>query len=178
MSEMISRTLMYQWDRAKVQRVQKLRYRQALIFGWDVRPWFWAFEERVRTRRLDVLGGQLKPEDLEHIASTYKVTPQALMMPELQPRILAGLLSKHSRGRMLPVKYPYKCYEGPKCDFLFVGDCYPEPRFRSIQTSNWFIVERRRNKQWLENVALTRYYHHVGLLSMSANFRRLLSHPR
>jgi hypothetical protein len=40
-AELISRTLMYQWDRG-VQREQKRHFTQAALFGISIRPWFWS----------------------------------------------------------------------------------------------------------------------------------------
>jgi hypothetical protein len=153
-AELISRTLMMQWDKAKLQRGKKKHFLQASLFGWSVEAWYWAVEEYVRNKRVDVMGAPLDPETLDAIASTYKINPKYLQAdPQLTDRVLRRLLEKNSRGGMLPVKQMYKAYEGPKADFLFIGDCYPEPNFTRLQASNWFIVERRRNKAWIENVA-------------------------
>lgn len=171
-AELISRTLMYQWDSGGVQRLQKPHVLQADLFGWSVRPWYWADEKFQRNKRVDPMRPDLDPATLEQIAATYKVDPKQLADPEMGSVLRARLLSEHSRGRLLPVRYDYTAYRGPRCDFLFVGDCYPEPEFRSIQSSNWFIVERRRNRQWIDRTA-KRYP------ELASGFQELLDkHPK
>ncbi len=145
-SELISRTLMYQWDKGGVQRNQKRHVLQAFLFGWSVRPWYFSVDEHTRSKRVDPMRGDLDEATVEQIAQTYKLRPEEL----LDETVRAELLAEHSRGRLLPVKYKYLAYQGPRCDFLFVGDCYPEPNFLTIQSSGWFIVERRRSREWIE----------------------------
>ncbi|HXI85283.1 MAG TPA: hypothetical protein VNL17_14475 [Verrucomicrobiae bacterium] len=161
-SELVARSLMYQWDKSKTQRIQKIHATQAALFGISIRPWFWASEDYKRFRRVNPMKPQLDPADTDQIIATYGdelkkmaaqqgySVEQALEDPSVRPIIMANLLAEHSRGGMLPVKYEYTGYEGPKCDFLLMADCFPEPNFRSLQSSNWFIVERRRNLQWME----------------------------
>lgn len=155
-AELISRTLMYQWDKAKVQRQQKRHVRQAVLFGWSVRAWYWSFEEYNRQSRYDPYNDS-RPQALDAITNAYGDqivqefgVPYQMLPPEQQPVALTMLLEKYGRGGLLDVKEPYKAYEGPKCDFLSVADCFPEPNFTSIQESEWFQVERRRNKNWID----------------------------
>lgn len=153
LADRVSRTCMYQWDRGHAQRVQKKHLTQVSIFGWSVRAWYWAVEDYQRTRRLDPLSPTMTPQDLQLIASTYGVPVQELMAPGGGGEaLLAELLAQKGRGNLLPVKYNYTAYTGPKCEFLFIGDCYPEPNFQSLQKSNWFVVERRRTKEWIARV--------------------------
>ena len=152
-ADLIGRTLMYQWDKGGVQRLQKLHVLQADLFGWSVRPWYWADETHWRNKRIDPLAENLDQASLAQIAQTYDVPIEQLAQPETGAMMRANLLAEKSRGRLLPVRYQYTSYRGPRCDFLFVGDCYPEPEFRSIQSSAWFIVERRRNRAWIDRVA-------------------------
>ena len=155
LSERISRTLMYQWDRGGVQRVQKRHFTQASLFGWSVRPWSWCVDQFDRTRRVNPLDPNLDPIARSQIASTYGLPPDVVADPMLWVQVVQQLLETRGRGGLLPVSYRYKAYEGPKTDFLLIADCYPEPNFQSLQTSNYFIVERRRNKEWLLNFAKT-----------------------
>ncbi|HUT59071.1 MAG TPA: hypothetical protein VNA25_14575, partial [Phycisphaerae bacterium] len=153
-SELISRTLMYNWDRGKAQRIQKKHLLQAVLFGWSVKAWHWARDERIRRKRVDI--ANLQPGDLEDIINTYNLN--ILRDPRVAEsgmidRILSSLLAKHGRGNLLPVRYLAKSYEGPKSDFLLVGDCFPQPNFTSLQDSAWFIVERRRRLPWLKALA-------------------------
>mgnify|MGYP001604644271 FL=1 len=144
--DLISRTLMYQWDKGGVQRNQKRHVLQAFLFGWSVRPWHFSVDQYTRSKRIDPLRPDLDEATLKQIADTYGVPAESLADPVAR----AELLAEHSRGRLLPVKYKYVAYQGPRCDFLFVGDCYPEPNFQTLQSSGWFIVERRRNREWIE----------------------------
>lgn len=150
-AEMVSRTLMYQWDKGGVQRVQKRHFAQASLFGWSVRPWSWCVDTFMRNRRVNPLDPNLDPVTRQQIADTYRIPPEAMQDSGAWAEIAALLLQQYSRGGLLPVSYQYRAYEGPKTDFLLISDCYPEPNFQSLQSSNWFIVERRRNKDWLLN---------------------------
>lgn len=154
LSELISRTLMYQWDAAGVQSVQKKHVTQGGLFGWSVRPWYWASEEYTRKKRVNPLKPDLDPATLQQIVETYGLNEAQLQDPVAKQMLLAQLLAKNSRGGMLPIRYQYKAYEGPKTDFLLCGDCFPEPNFLTLQRSNWFIVEKRWNmtkiEKWVE----------------------------
>lgn len=144
--ELISRTLMYQWDKGNVQRVRKRHYLQAAIFGWSVLAWYWAVEDHQRRKRVNPF--QLGPADAEAISNQYGVPPEALV----DPMVIAQLLATKGKGRTLPIEYVYRCYEGPKCDFLSITDCFPEPNFQALQSSAWFCVQRRRRIDWLEDL--------------------------
>jgi hypothetical protein len=155
----ISRALMYQWDRAQVQRYQKRHVTQAGLFGWSVRPWYWAVDEFMRKRRVNPLDPQWTEQVFEQYAdkiqgylSAEGIAPDQAADPQLQTALAGRLMGEVGRGNLVPIQYLYKCYEGPKTDFLFVGDCYPEPQFQTLQSSNWFIVERRRNREWIESL--------------------------
>jgi hypothetical protein len=152
LAELISRTLMYQWDKAKQQRLQKKHVAQALLFGISIKAWYWEVEEYQRTKRIDPMG-QLTPEDIRLISNTYKVDPRWFSVPVAAKMKAASLLSEYSRNGLLPVKYAYKAYEGPKADWIFAGDCYFEPNFQTLQTSNWFILDRRRNLPYLKRLS-------------------------
>lgn len=160
-SEIIGRTLMYQWDKGGVQRQQKKHVLQAALFGWSVRAWYWSVDEYTRTKRVDPFREDLDEEGARQIAETYGIPAAMLEDKNQAAQVFAALLSRYGRGGLLPIRYPYVEYRGPRCDFLFVGDCYPEPAFESIQNSKWFIVERRRNRQFLEAIA-KRYPEELG----------------
>jgi hypothetical protein len=149
LGDLISHTLMSQWDRGGVQRHQKRHMTQALLFGISIRPWYWAVEDFQRSKRIDPLNAQIDPATLQQIASQYGVPVELLGDPQHGMEIRARLMGKYGKGGLLPIKYPYTAYAGPKCDFLFIGDCYFQPNFTSLQNSQWFIVERRRTKEWL-----------------------------
>jgi len=149
----VSRKISWDWDNGRVQRWQKKHVRQAELFGWSVRSWHWDVSEFMRRRAIDITK-QLSPVDLEQVAKTYQVDPTFLdpQSPAYMPT-LTRLLQAAGRRGLLDVQYLYKAYEGPRSEVLFVGDCYPEPFFDSIQTSNRFIVEQRRNREWLTRLA-------------------------
>lgn len=154
LADRVGRTCMYQWDRGHSQRVQKKHVAQATLFGWSVRAWYWEDRRYDRTRRIDPLDPNITQGDLQGIANTYGVPPETLTAPNGEGEaIRAKLLADHGRGMYLPITYKYTAFTGPKCDFLFIGDCFPEPNFQSLQKSNWFCVQRRRNREWLVRVA-------------------------
>lgn len=150
-ADLVSRTLMWQWDEAGVQRLQKKHVRQACLFGWSVRPWYWDRQMMLRSKRVDPFAPDMTPEGLAAIQDYYAADLQGADVRNSV--VLAQLVAAKGRGRLLPVRYPYVAYEGPKADWLFVGDVYPEPGFQSIQTSQWFVVERRRTRAWFQQMA-------------------------
>lgn len=147
--ELISRTLMYQWDKG-VQIQQKKHFTQAALFGISVRPWYWAVESHTRNKRVNPLDPNLSPEALQAIAAKHGVVLEHLLNPDVGLLIRAKLAAEAGRGGLLPIDYQYTGYVGPRCDFLFLGDCYFQPHFQSIQSSQWFIVERRRSLEWMK----------------------------
>lgn len=152
--ELIGRTLMWQWDKGKVQRIQKKHARQATMFGWSVRPWWYCREEHTRRKRVDPM--QADPETIEKIVEQYtNFKPSVFSMaPQgLQKVALARIAARYGKGGLVPVQYLYRGFEGPKADFLFIGDCYPEPNFQDVQSSGYFIVERLRDQDWIETMA-------------------------
>lgn len=144
-SELIGRTLMYQWDRGGAQKPQKKHVLQAALFGWSVKAWWW--DAQVATRHKRVNPFEASDDDLMAIAKQYGVDPQQLMA---DPSLMVQLLQEKGRGQYLPIEYDYCAYEGPRSAVLFPGDCYPEPGFTDIQSSAWFIVERRHDMEWMK----------------------------
>ena len=160
LADKISWKCMRDWDRGGVQRIQKKHVTQAMLFGWSVRAWSWECLEYPRNKRVDPRDGSdpemqasIQNQYAPHIAAIKQslTDPNSGMEPDNQV-VMAHLLAKHGRAGLLPVNYNYKQYEGPRADFLFIGDCYPEPNFQSIQTSRWFIVRRRRSMSWMKRV--------------------------
>lgn len=141
----VSRKAMSDWDNGGLQRQQKRHVRQAELLGWSVRSWWWEVAEFERRRGIDIAKTPLDQKDIELIAKTYKADPQILMT---QPAALARLMETNGKRGLLDIRYKYKAYEGPRSEVLFSGDCFPEPFFDSIQTSNRFIVELRRGREW------------------------------
>lgn len=160
LEERVSRKCMWDWDQGKIQRIQPLHVRQAELFGWSPRPWHWERMEHIRRKGINLAKESLSPEEIELIAKEYELEPMAKMILEGAPFgdparnvIIASLMEKAGRRGLLDVSYLYKAFEGPRANFLFIGDCFPEPHFDEIQTSAYFIVEMRRDKQWLEDLA-------------------------
>jgi hypothetical protein len=143
LSMRVSRKCMRDWDVGRVQRWQPVHVRQAKMFGWSVRSWTWERNEFLRQKRIDVRR-QLSPVEMSAVAKQYGIDPRDTLA-------LAAVLEAKGRGGLLPISYKYLGYEGPRSEVLFVGDCYPEPNFQTIQDSNWFIVEHRRNRRWLDD---------------------------
>ncbi len=146
----VSHKVMSDWDNGRIQRQQKPHVRQAELLGWSVRSWWWEVAEHERRKGIDV-SRPLTPPELDLIAKTYEVDP-AMLSGQQAPVVLKALVEAKGKRGLLDVRYLYKSYEGPRSEVLFSGDCYPEPFFGSIQQSNWFIVELRRNKEWLVKI--------------------------
>ncbi|MCP4899745.1 MAG: hypothetical protein GY906_22495 [bacterium] len=157
--ELIGRTQMFQWDRSRMQRIQKKHALQAVLFGWSPRLWHWAVEVWPRSKRVDIGQAIQSPDTLRQIETTYEMEPGTLGNflqqgdIETLQMLLTNLLDKNGRGGLLPIRYDYRSYEGPKADFCFIGDCYPEPHFQSIKESDWFITNKFRGFEWLRRLA-------------------------
>lgn len=162
--ELISLKLMYDWDRGRIQIQQPRHVRQAAIFGWSVRSWSWERSVMWRSKRVSIdqelqSAQQGQGLGLAAIADFYSQEIQAIapgfdpLEAIFSPEVRAMLVARRGRGGLVPVKYRYVAYDGPRADYLFVGDCFPEPNFQSLRGSKWFIVERRRSKGYLLNLA-------------------------
>lgn len=172
LAKKISRKLMWDWDRGGVQRMQKRHVAQACLFGISVRAWSWETIEYPRTRRVDPLAQALDEGTRSAIHDQYGEQlggyqseinadlPLEQHEPFGGPTAMAKLMGDHSRGNLLPIKETFKKYQGPKANFLFIGDCFFEPNFQDFQSQNWFIVERRRNKPWL--IAMAKRYEELA----------------
>lgn len=161
LADLISRGIMYQWDKGHAQRQQKMHVQQGLLFGWSVKAWHWAYDSFSRTKRIDPMDGN--PDTLKQIDEMYRpwLEQRGLNVPLDQippeeagkiPEIMAALLVEKGLGGLLKIKYNYKAYEGAKSEVIFVGDCFPEPYFTSLQSQAWFCVERRRDEKWLKKL--------------------------
>jgi hypothetical protein len=185
-ADRVSRRLMHQWDKAGVQRTQKKHVQQSVLFGWSVRAWSWWENTVERTRRVDPFGGD--PQDLDLIHKQYADDIEAIVEKDEDIRsaledeeaaaigwemIFGDLLAKKGRGGLLPVKYDYTAYAGPRADFLMVADCFPEPNLENIQSSNHFIVERRRKRSWLK--AFRKWAEERGEKALAKGIGRLLT---
>jgi hypothetical protein len=180
LAELISRKLMYDWDKGGIQRWQKKHCRQGSTFGWSVRGWYWDVEDYPSRKRIDPFDEKMAPANLPLIDLAYGDTikewtggatlaqlgqqdQQQAMQQQLPPspigqsqlEILQRLMAEQGKGNLLKVARMYKKYEGPRAEVLFVGDCYPEPNADSIQSGQYFQVERRRDKPWLEKLVKT-----------------------
>lgn len=142
--EAVSSKVMYDWDNGGVQRWQKKHVRQGESFGLSIRGWWWEVSEYMRNRGLPT-DRDLTPEEMQLVVDTYQIPPEM----QQNPAVLRKLIQEKSKRGLLNVKYKYKAYEGPRSEVLFVGDCYPEPYYQTLQTSNYFIHMQRRNKEWL-----------------------------
>jgi len=158
-ADRITRTLMWQWDRGGKQKVQKKHVLQAAIFGWSVQAWYWCIEETQRKRRVKGLDPNWQKQIFEQYGEKLAGYMTAAGIPEgvdassdpnISQMLSAKLMEDVGKGGLIPIQYLFKYYEGPKADFLFIGDCYPEPAFQDLESSRWFCVERRRNMDWLE----------------------------
>lgn len=163
-AEIISRKLMYDWDKAGIQRQQKMHVQQALLFGWSVRAWWWEKQEYVRRKRINPWKVAESQEIFKQIEYTFgdQITKQfgaelKDIPSEMMASVITWLMSRYGRGEgenaMLRVAYMATAYEGPQCEVINVADCFPQPHFESIQKSEHFGVTRRRNREWIEKTA-------------------------
>jgi len=168
-AELISRTLMYQWDKGETQRQQKLHVAQTAIFGWSVRAWWWEKNDYVRRKRIDPWTISTNPQTLAAIDKTYgQEIEEQFGAPLIAPKensagalpieahrdVVAYLMSTYKgRGNLLKVAYMATGYEGPQSEVIPVSDCFPEPHFTGVQKSQNFAVVRRRSAGWIKKTA-------------------------
>lgn len=151
LADRISRKLMRDWDLGGTQRQQKKHVMQASIFGWSVRGWFWDRKLVRRTKRVDPFN---EDPQAQAVIAKYYAEQLGQLQPgqPIDPVLLGQLVADYGRGGLLPVKYDYVAYEGPRAETLFVGDVFPMPNYQGMQSSKWFMVRRRRSKTWLESL--------------------------
>lgn len=157
----VSRALMYQWD-MQIQPTQKRHVLQADMFGISVRAWSYITEREHRMRTINPL--KMTPDQEQLIQGQFgeeigMITQMLPPMPDAQlppgttdPRVYAELLKLKGNGTRLKVGQDVLVYTGPTAQVLFLGDCFFEPMFQSLQTSAWFITQRRRDKAWFEDL--------------------------
>ena len=139
----ISRHSMFQWDRGGTQSIQPIHIIQSLLFGWSLRSWYWADERRMGKKRINVFTDSQAQLDL--IAQQYGVPMNLLLSPDPNQRIQvrSALAAKAGRGNMIEVDVSRNGYVGPKAEWVFIGDAFPEPGFWRVQESNWIIRSQR-----------------------------------
>ena len=148
----VSRKLMYDWDKGGMQMTWRRNLTQTGMFGWSVMGFHWAVDEFMRRRKVDI--ERPRPGDMEELIQQHKIE----MIPGPgggvpNPLQMMALKAKYG-SRMIPIERMYRSFIGAKGHFVFIGDCFPEPEFMLLQDSNWFIVERRRNKEFLNRIAM------------------------
>lgn len=162
-SDRNSRGLMYQWDKGLAQQGLEKTVRTASIFGWAVRGWEWVDNTYLRTRRVDPAVSAEDPQVARWIDQSYPEIeaefgiPYDQMPPEMRVQlVIPSLLKRHGRGDLIKVRHKHTAYQGPLPFDISIADCYPEPEFQTIQTSNWFGCERRRRRH--ELIAMAKQY--------------------
>lgn len=158
-AQRISRKLMRDWDKGEIQKTQKKHVRQACLFGWSVRSWSWGVISRNRKYRIDPFSAS--EEDRALIGSQYssflkKAAGRFGYQPDSN-ELMTELVGEYGTGTadnpLVSVSKRFVQYEGPRAEFMFVGDCFPEPNFDNIQASKWFIVRRRRDLAWMKKMS-------------------------
>lgn len=144
-ARVVSRSLMHAWDSTGMNRQWRRNVLQTAIFGWSVMGFSWEVNKFERTRRA-FLGRPLPEADARFISGTFGLDPT-------NPDQMKAL-SDHLGSQYVKIKRPYVSYIGPRGYLLSVGDCFPQRDFESLQASEYFIVERRRSKQFLDDIAV------------------------
>lgn len=157
----IGHHLMWQWDKAGIQKQQKRHVQQAAILGWSPRGWSWEKRRVRRSRRVD----PNNPASWSDIEETYNVPLKAIAAqiqqavtagavdpstgPQMISELITELMVKHGRGGLLPIRYDYLAYEGPKAEFILACDVFPNPDEDDIQVGG-LITRRLRSQEWIE----------------------------
>lgn len=153
----ISWKMMRDWDFSGAQKTQSLHVLQTALFGWSVRQWWW--ENDVVTRRRKVRIDETTFDEVmnqygDSLSDEVKALKDMIHPDEFAQLASIDILKQHGVGTppLVPLEYEYTRYSGPKTDFLFVGDCFPEPRFRSIRDSGYFMTQRWRDQKWMKKM--------------------------
>jgi hypothetical protein len=138
-----------QYDRSGEAWVQRLHVQQEETFGFSVTKLFWdkitqkrrfrVYRDRIDDRRayLQELGAT--PEEIEVQIQALGPT---LTPDEMQQSIL------QMGDTMLRTMDTTK-YEGPCVKFVFIGDFFPEPGFKSTRDMAWGVEQYKETDRWV-----------------------------
>lgn len=149
-----------QFDRSGEAHVRPLHIQQGEMFGFSVDKTFWG--DVVETGKFRKPPDQWDRQMVMEAANSDPQEIEAAMQqhgPKLSPGELQAAVA--SLGDELQVQEQLKKYEGPRRKFVFIGDYFPEPGFRSIHDS-WQIEEYFEGMTWLEKQSKLTYCDEEG----------------
>src|SRR6267378_2807544 len=139
----------WQWDRGQMQRVFRQNVHQCKAFGWSVNKTY--CDKTTVTRKLFRWTQDLTREQL---LTLKKASPDDIQ-GEIQEKgdQLSAQEIQQAMGQFgdkVQTDIPTRKYEGPMGARIFIGDCFPEPGFRVLNTSSYFIEYSERDIRWLK----------------------------
>lgn len=153
MREKTSAKLMFNWDRSESQRAFKKITSIGYGLGWSVGKVY--YDEVPVIRRLRKLTTDMAPGDFKSLANSND--PEIANMvrnfgPRLQDKTpfseqeMSQIVA--TMGDQTPLNQTSVKYKGPVLDYIFSGDIYGEPGFRSMGESAYWIENSMRDVEW------------------------------
>ena len=146
--------LMFNWDRSEAQRAFKKIVNIGYGLGWSMGKVL--YDEVPIIRRLRKLTTQLAPKDFQDLAKGNDPQISQLVKnfgPRLQdpkpfePGEMSQIVA--ALGDQTQLNKTAMKYKGPVLDYIFNGDVFGEPGFRSVNESAWWIENSMRDEEWL-----------------------------
>lgn len=155
MRDKVSAKLMFNWDRAESQRAFKKTVASAYGFGYGVGKTY--YDEVPVLRQLRRLTNTLQPKDFKNLANAKnpKIAAAVKMFgPRLadktpfNPDEMNQMIQTF--GDEVSLNVSTMKFKGPVLDFVFFGDFFPEPGFKSLPESGYCIENSQHDEEWLE----------------------------
>jgi hypothetical protein len=157
LAERLSAWAYYQYDRSGESKVQRLHVKQAETFGISYTKLFW--DKVVITRPVRFQRDKVTDRNayLEEQGVSQEQIDQIIQQlgPQMQPEEIAQSILEY--GPEMIRHIPTKRYEGPVVRFVFVGDLFCEPGFKSLNDSAWVIEKYIETDRWLDMMAEQTY---------------------
>jgi len=138
--------LMWQWDRSESQKAFRKIIACGKAFGWGIGK---SFYDKIQvTRRFRKIIEKMTPEELAQLTEGMGTEDQQTGQAPMGDAMVAQLIAKY--GPAAEIKKQITKYEGCTLNYVFCGDIFGEPGFRSMNESGYWIENAIRDDQWLE----------------------------
>lgn len=146
--------LMFNWDRSEAQRAFKKIVNIGYGLGWSVGKVL--YDEVAVIRRLRKLSKDLAPKDFKNLAKSNdpqiaqlvsqfgdRLKDETPFNDDEKSQIIASM------GDQTSLNQQAMKYKGPLLDYVYNGDIFMEPGFRSMNESGYVIENSMRDEEWL-----------------------------
>jgi len=147
-SDKAAALLMWQWDKSESQLAFRKVINCARAFGWCLGKNY--YDKVVVTRRLKRVTSKLSMGDLMRLQGAPEDEIAHAEKQGAQPNEVQISQAIAEHGDRVSLGIPVTKYEGSKLDYVFAGDSFLEPGFRSLNESAYVIENSIRDEQWLD----------------------------